>query len=163
MEPQRRLVPHATPRNRRLASELYAEEGAAVLLTVRAYRGRSFAGNDAFCDEVIRLLCEMRHEYRCWVGAYCLMPDHLHLVAGPRSDGASVLTFLARFMGKSTNASWRFGWSGKLWQKRGHDHVLRLAERLDEVYAYILANPVRAGLVEEPDDWRWAGILDYQE
>jgi putative transposase len=102
----------------------------------------------------------MRSEYRCWVGAYCLMPDHLHFVAGPQEDGACVLTFLARFMGKSTNMSWRHGWSGKLWQKRGHDHVIRLVERMDEVYAYVRDNPVRAGLVEDASDWPWSGIID---
>jgi putative transposase len=163
VDPPKKLVPRASPRNRRLTAELYAEEGTAVLFTIRAYSGAPFSANPALCDAVTDLLASMRHEYRCWVGAYCLMPDHLHFVAGPQVDGASALTFLARFMGKSTNASWSVGRSGKLWQKRGHDHILRLAERLEDVYAYILENPVRAGLVEEPDDWPWSGILDAQE
>ena len=97
-----------------------------------------------------------------WLGAYCLMPDHLHFVAGPDRDGCSVLTFVERFKGKTTNANWSLGWSGVLWQRRFHDHVLRGAEPLDDIQNYTLDNPVRAGLVEEQTDWPWAGIHNYQ-
>jgi len=156
----RKLDHYAPPRNQRLPAEVYEQAGTAVLFTLRAYAGKPFHENRGLCDCVVGLLTEMRREYGCWVGAYCLMPDHLHFVAGPSDEGVSVLTFVARFTGKSTNASWRHGWSGKLWQKRGHDHVIRIAERMDEVYDYILANPVRAGLVEDAADWAWAGVLD---
>jgi putative transposase len=131
-----------------------------VLFTLRSYSGAPFADNPALCDCVTGLLAEMRGEYGCWVGAFCLMPDHLHFVAGSEREGGSVLTFLERFKGKSTNRSWNHGWSGRLWQRRAHDHVLRSAERLDEMYAYILNNPVRAGLVDAPEAWRWSGVLD---
>ena len=112
---------------------------------------------------VVALLASMRSEYDCWVGAYCLMPDHLHFVSGSKREGSSVLTFVERFKGKTTNSSWQLGWSGKLWQKRRHDHVLRSAESLDDIYDYILQNPVRAGLVDSPEAWPWSGILDHQE
>lgn len=86
-----------------------------MFFTVRAYRARPFEGRASLCAEVIRLLGEMRHEYDYWVGPYCLMPDHLHFLAGPNAEGISVLTFLDRFKGKTTNASWRFGLQGRLW------------------------------------------------
>jgi REP element-mobilizing transposase RayT len=137
------LIEQTTPRNKPLDAAIYAEAGNAVLITIRAYRGRPFAGNPVLCRTTIDLLTEMRGEYGCWVGAYCLMPDHLHFVAGPQEDGRSVLTFVDRFKGKSTNRSWPCGWSGRLWQTRCHDHVIRSAEGLEEVYGYVLNNPVR--------------------
>jgi REP element-mobilizing transposase RayT len=157
------LTPFSAPRNRPLPPEVYSTVGSAVLLTVRAYRGQPFKGNDLLCQVVVDYLSAMRGEYGCWVGAYCLMPDHLHLVSGPISEGCSVLQFLHRFKGKTTNASWTCGWTGRLWQSRSHDHVIRRAEALQDIYAYILENPVRAGLVEPADDWPWSGVLDSEK
>lgn len=162
MSSHHRIYQHAPARNRRLPDDAYATEGKAVLFTLRSYRDRPFETNDPLCDRVMQLLGEMAGQYHAWVGAYCLMPDHLHFVAGPTVNGQSVLTFVERFKGKTTNASWQFGWSGKLWQPRGHDHVLRSAEALDDTYAYILTNPVRAGLVAEPEDWPWSGRFDLE-
>lgn len=156
------LTTYTPPRNRPLVTSAYSTEGSCAFLTIRADRGRPFERNETLCARVIELLAEMRGEYGCWVGAYCVMPDHLHFVAGTREDGASVLTFVERFKGKTTNESWKCGWSGKLWQKRQHDHVLRSAESLDDIYEYILNNPVRAELVEHAEQWRWSGILDEQ-
>jgi putative transposase len=153
----------APARNRPLASEIYADEGRAIHFTLRSYRGRPFDGNPPLCAAGVRLLAEMRVDYRCWVGAYCLMPDHLHFVAGPREEGAPVLTFVERFKGRTTNESWRHGAHGKLWQPRCHDHVVRAAERLEDIYEYIFDNPVRAGLVAERDRWPWSGIFDHYE
>jgi REP element-mobilizing transposase RayT len=159
--PLRRLVEQTRPRNKPLGPAIYAEAGTAVLITIRAHRGRPF-DNVVLCRTTVGLLADMRGQYGCWVGAYCLMPDHLHFVAGPQEDGRSVLTFAERFKGKTTNRSWPCGWQGRLWQSRCHDHVVRAAEALDDIYAYILNNPVRAGLVSAAEDWPWSGILDQQ-
>ncbi len=154
---------HTTHRNRRLPEDAYTTPGKAVFFTIRAHRGRPFNENDDLCRTVCELLASMRVEYGCWVGAYCLMPDHLHLVTSPNEEGRSVVTYIERFKGRTTNASWPYGWTGKLWQARFHDHAVRAVEDLDQINAYILDNPVRAGLVELPEDWPWSGILDPQE
>jgi putative transposase len=160
MNSPRKLHPYTPPQNQRLDAETYAEEGCAALITIRAYSRQPFAGNDALCDTVVTLLTEMRTEYGCWVGAYCLMPDHFHFVTGVNVPGSSILTFVDRLKGRSTNESWKYGCQGRLWQKRSHDRVLRASEALPDIYQYILDNPVRAGLVTEAEAWRWSGILD---
>jgi putative transposase len=156
----KRLNAFAPSRNQRLSPEVYAEAGIPVSFTLRAYRGRPFAANPDVCAVVIELLRTMRREHGCWVGAYCLMPDHLHFIAGTDHDDVSVLRFVDRFKGRTTNASWEHGWEGRLWQKRSHDHVIRQREGVDAVSQYILENPVRAGLVAAPEDWPWSGIID---
>jgi REP element-mobilizing transposase RayT len=160
MQNARQRYLHASARNQPLPAEAYATAGTAVAFTVRAYRERPFEANPALCSAVIELLREARTQYGCWVGAYCLMPDHLHLVAGPLEGGSSVLIFLNRFKGKSTNTSWRHNWEGRLWQSRFHDHVLRSSEALADISRYVLENPVRAGLVEAAEDWPWSGVMD---
>jgi REP element-mobilizing transposase RayT len=160
---QRKPWDYAPARNRPLSAEVYSNEGRATLFTLRCYRDRPFHGKPALCDAVVKLLVEMRVEYRCWVGAYCLMPDHLHFVAGPVEHGAPLLTFVERFKGRTTNESWKHDVSGRLWQRRFHDHVVREAEGLEAIYDYVLNNPVNAGLVGEREDWRWCGIVDHHE
>jgi REP element-mobilizing transposase RayT len=88
------------------------------------------------------------------------MPDHLHLIAAPRIDGCSVLTFVDRFKAVTTRASWRFNLRGKLWQPRSYDHVLRSDEDLERVCEYVLANPVRAGFADGGDGYPWCGFVD---
>jgi putative transposase len=139
---------------------VYEEAGRGTLFTLRADRGRPFDGNTPLCDATIRLLREMPAHYGCWLGAYCLMPDHLHFVVAPEVEGHSVLLFVDRFKRKSTNTSWTHGWSRSLWQPRSHDHLIRRCEAVEEIYRYIYENPVRAGLVEKPEDWPWSAILD---
>src|SRR5689334_2420993 len=119
---------YAPPGNPPLRADLYTTPGLATLFTVRAYREQPFAGNVPFCRVVVSLLAEMRLEYRCLVGAYCLMPDHLHFIAAVGEEGASLWTILERFKGKTTNESWNHGWRGRLWQRRTHDHVIRHSE-----------------------------------
>ena len=94
----------------------------------------------------------------CVNAAYCLMPDHLHLLlAGIREDADLYLA--ARFLRKHLEQALRTG----CFQKQGYDHVLREAEREKEAFAkvcyYILENPVRAGLCDEAAAYEFSGSV----
>ena len=89
---------------------------------------------------------------------YCLMPDHVHLVwMGLRQDvdQRNALTFL-RIHLKESLAPARF-------QPQAHDHVLREEQRKRGAFAkvcfYVLANPVRANLVTQPEQWKFSGAV----
>ena len=95
-------------------------------------------------------------------GLYCptyvLMPDHLHLVwmgLRPDSDQRNGMAFLRTYL-EPALAPGRF-------QPQAHDNVLREAEREHDAFAkvcsYIVANPVRAGLVTEPEEWCFIGAI----
>ena len=91
--------------------------------------------------------------------AYCLMPDHLHLVwMGLRreSDQANAMKF------RRTNLEPALG-EGREWQHQPHDHVLRERERRRNAFSsfcfYTLANPVRAELVKRELDWPYNGAI----
>jgi hypothetical protein len=47
-----------------------------------------------------------------------------------------------------------------LWQREFFDHVLRSRESYSEKWNYIFDNPLRAGLVSSPDDWKYAGEIE---
>lgn len=87
--------------------------------------------------------------------AYCQMPNHVHLIVEPSHPAA-----MARALG---TAHRRFAeivhrreqWSGHLWQARFYSCPLDPIHLLRAV-RYVLLNPVRAGLVEEPAAWRFS-------
>jgi putative transposase len=50
--------------------------------------------------------------------------------------------------------------SGTVWQEEFFDHVLRSRESYNQKWHYVKENPVRAGLVEQSDDWPWQGEVE---
>lgn len=91
--------------------------------------------------------------------AYCLMPDHLHLVwmgLLRKSDQLKATRFLRTRLAPALGKDRR-------WQHQAHDHVLREDERRRNAFAatcfYVLANPVRAKLVERERDWPFLGAV----
>jgi REP element-mobilizing transposase RayT len=90
--------------------------------------------------------------------AYCLMPDHIHLLwMGLRldSDQRNAMAFLRTYLGPLV-APAKF-------QPQPHDHVLRAEDRRRDAFAkgcrYVLENPLRAKLVEKITDWKLLGSV----
>lgn len=98
--------------------------------------------------------CAERHGFA--VMAYCLMPDHVHvLVMAERSDSDFVkfLNLWRQFSG-----FWERQRSGLyLWQEGYWDHTLRDDESVPAIAAYIVWNPVRAGFAETPEQYPFSG------
>jgi putative transposase len=93
------------------------------------------------------------------IHAWCLMTTHYHLVleAGRTalSQGMHELNgpYARRF-------NERHGRRGHLFEERFSAHLIETDEHLESACAYVLANPVRAGLCDSPDDWPWSGLGD---
>jgi putative transposase len=89
------------------------------------------------------------------VWAWCLMPNHVHLVLVPaRPDGlAAALGPVHRRYTWTVNR--RENWHGFLWQGRFASVPMDEAH-LHACLRYVELNPVRAGLVERPEQWRWS-------
>jgi putative transposase len=89
------------------------------------------------------------------VWAYCLMPNHVHLILVP-SDADGLRAALAEAHRRYTRAiNQRKGWTGYLWQGRFASFAMDEAHLLAGA-AYVEQNPVRARLVERARDWRWS-------
>jgi REP-associated tyrosine transposase len=88
--------------------------------------------------------------------AYCLMPDHIHLLV----EGTALESDLRRFVKVSKQQS-GFNFARivgrSLWQDGYFEHVLRRDEDARAIARYIIENPVRAGIVERPTDYRYLG------
>ena len=112
-----------------------------------------------FCDEDYReylaLLADWcgRHGNRIW--AYCLMPNHVHLIVVPESAAGLRVGIGEAHRRYSRRINFREGWRGHLWQGRFASFVM------DEPYLlaaarYVERNPVKAGLVAAAEDWPWS-------
>ena len=90
-----------------------------------------------------------------------VMPDHVHLIFTPKVDEERMeIRSLASIMDAIKGASAHkinkaLSRKGRVWQTESFDRVVRSSESLDAKIAYILANPVRAGLVNVPEEYRW--------
>ena len=93
------------------------------------------------------------HGVKIW--AYCLMPNHVHLVAVPREKDNLHLAIGEAHRRYTRMINFREGWRGHLWQGRFSSCVM------DERYLlacvrYVENNPVRANLSGRPESWRWS-------
>jgi putative transposase len=100
--------------------------------------------------------------YGWTIGRYVVMPDPLHFftTSNETPGAASLSRFMAGF--KLWTAKCFLGSAGAaapLWRKEFFDHVLRSNESYESKWNYVRENPVRAGLVNRPDDWPYSGEI----
>lgn len=112
-----------------------------------------------FCDDdylcYIELMAQWCKKYHVEIWSWCLMPNHVHLIAVPDNEDS-----LARAIGEAhrrytRRINFREKWRGHLWQERFASFPM------DEQYLlatarYIEMNPVAAKLVQAPGDYRWS-------
>jgi putative transposase len=117
-------------------------------------RQRTFfnQGDYALYRDVLARFCDSRGVE---ILAYCLMPNHVHLVAVPARQDS-----LRRALGEahrrySAHVNRREGWTGYLWQGRFRSCPMDERHTIATV-RYVERNPVRAGLVRQPWDWPWS-------
>jgi REP-associated tyrosine transposase len=148
------------PKRKRIRLPLweYANPASVFNLTIDAERRQRYFTNPQFNDEVVAILRREALRCRCPIRIFCLMPTHLHLLARPGSR--SLVEFLGAFKKKTAVLAREAQKIEKLWQRSFFDHQLRSYESEVEQYEYIRMNPVRAGLVDHPDDWRWPGSVE---
>jgi putative transposase len=89
------------------------------------------------------------------VWAYCLMPNHVHMIMVPETEHG-----LRRAIGEAHRrytrmVNLRQGWRGHLWQGRFASFPMDPGHLLASA-RYVELNPVRAGLVRQPEDWPWS-------
>jgi putative transposase len=103
----------------------------------------------------LALLSEWCRRRGVEIWAYCLMPNHVHLIVVPESEEALRLALGEAHRRYTRRVNFREGWRGHLWQGRfasfamDDRHVLRAAR-------YVELNPVRARLCRVPWRWRWS-------
>jgi len=88
------------------------------------------------------------------------MLNHVHLVCTPlkKSDGiyfglTEILHSLKRRTAREANKI--LNRQGAFWQDESYDHFIRDDAELERIVKYLLYDPVKANLVNQPEDWKW--------
>ena len=109
--------------------------------------------------------------------AYCIMANHVHVVFAPLTKQSSkidaincpehqaqtnslcyntlssIMQSLKGYTARKVNSL--LGRNGSLWQHESYDHVIRDENEWRRIITYVLNNPVKAGLVDTWEEWRW--------
>ncbi len=93
--------------------------------------------------------------------AFCIMPNHGHLVFKPLENTGGNLHSLATIMHSlkrhtARQANLILGQEGTFWQHENYDHFVRDDDELGRIIRYVLHNPVKAGLTDDWSNWKWS-------
>lgn len=114
-----------------------------------------------FVDDDYRLyrglLAEAAAKAKAEIWAYCLMPNHVHIILVPSDTDGLRRTFADLHRRYTAHINARHHWTGHLWQGRFGSVAMDEAH-LHAAVRYVSLNPVRARLVVRAEDWPWSSV-----
>lgn len=115
-----------------------------------------FSGPGDF-EYYLATLATFKETYGVKVYAFCLMSNHVHLILQPGENAAGLGQLMKRLAGRQTRLFNRQeGRSGTLWESRYKSSPIETDAYLLACCRYVELNPVRAGMVANPADYRWS-------
>jgi putative transposase len=148
MKPTRKQLPHEAP--------LWVDTNEAdYFITICCkQRGTNQLALSTIADELFETIKYRNKEGVWYAHIALLMPDHVHFLLSFPETEKRMQTIVSK---------WK-EWTAKTlkidWQRDFFEHRLRQEESFREKADYILANPVRAGLVKESEEWPYVLIAD---
>ncbi len=114
--------------------------------------------------EVAKIIYEaflrMEKEHGWIFPAIVVMPNHVHCLCSGRNATISFDRMVRRLKGSTAcKANLVLGRRGNpFWSQESFDHWCRTPEKVESIKKYIINNPVKGGLVKNPEDWPWLKI-----
>ncbi len=154
----------------------YYGAGYSHFITTSCYRRLPLLASARNRDLFLRVLESVRRRYRFVVAGYVVMPEHVHLLIGePQRGNPSVVMkalkqgFARRLLGRLRRLAdtkqlplWQMPVDhGRIWQSRFYDFVVFSEHKRVEKLRYMHRNPVKRGLVLQPDQWCWSSSRHY--
>ncbi|MEN6304071.1 MAG: transposase, partial [Armatimonadia bacterium] len=135
----------------RLAGEDYQMFGQSVFYSLCAKPGIRL-DDSALAPTIIATLGHMGKRYGVTIHAYCIMPDHLHVMASLSEDRGDFQKWI-RYSKRETARILR---QPGMWQRSYWDRHLRKDEDVETAVYYVLNNPVRRELSDDIFDWPYS-------
>lgn len=129
-----------------------SEPGRAYLVTTTTFQRQPLFRDLSLGRQVVRTMRELHEKKYVDSLAFVIMPDHLHwlLILGERIVLSSVVNVLKSQAARNIRAVRP---DTTIWQRSFHDRALRREEDIRVIARYIVANPLRAGLVNDIADY----------
>ncbi|MFZ5937090.1 MULTISPECIES: REP-associated tyrosine transposase [Pseudomonas] len=136
----------------------FSQPGELYLLTTVTYQRQRIFTQMRFARAVIHQLRKTDSDGLTQSLAWVVMPDHVHWLIELQTG--TLCHLMRRFKSCSSHALYQAGMARrKIWQAGYYDRALRRKEHVQEVARYIIANPIRAGLVTRSGDYpHWDAI-----
>ena len=136
----------------------YSEAGRLYLLTTVTHERKSLFHDFQHARLVIHQLRQCEREHICHSLAWVVMPDHIHWLIELKTEPLGQI--MRRFKARCSLSLHSVGLhSQRIWQAGYHDRALRHEEEVVRVARYIVANPVRAGLVKSVREYpHWDAV-----
>jgi putative transposase len=144
-------------KNIRLPADRY-RGGGWFFITFCCEQRRAVFREPECCEWFLRNLAATSGGRAIAVHAFCLMPDHIHLLAQGLEPSSDLLKFL-KSLKQKTGFEYKQKKGVQLWQKKSYDRILRSEDSPDSVAWYIWMNPVRGGICGSPREYAWSGSL----
>jgi REP-associated tyrosine transposase len=131
-------------------------EGPGTFFVTKCLHPRKAVISDAIASEICSAFCFYTGEQKIYLGAFVVMLDHWHLLMAT-ANGKTISTQmrdLGRWIGRGTQGD--LAGQGCVWQSGFYETRIRSAKQFQHVLVYVEENPVRAGLVSRPSDWKWS-------
>jgi REP element-mobilizing transposase RayT len=91
--------------------------------------------------------------------AYCIMSNHVHLLISMHANAPILYKVMQRHKSfTATQCNKVLRRHGPFWTRESYDHVVRKDDEFGRIVAYILNNPVKAGLIENWQEWKWSYV-----
>jgi len=155
----------------------YYGAGYSHFITTSCYQRLPLLNNSRVRDLFLNVLELVRRRYHFVVVGYVVMPERVHLlVTEPeRGDPADLMKALKQGFARRLLArarlpalhpdhlflGQRLPAGGRIWQARFYDFVVLSDKKRVEKLRYIHRNPVKRGLVADPQDWAWSSFRHY--
>jgi len=148
----------------------YYGAGYSHFITTSCYQRQPLLNTPQNRDLFLEVLEQVRRRYHFVVVGYVVMPEHVHLLlTEPERDNPSVVMqalkqgFARRLIARRRRAagSQTASQHDRIWQHRFYDFVVFSDEKRVEKLRYMHRNPVKRGLVQEPQEWAWSSFRHY--
>ena len=146
------------PRRPRRLDWLFQNVQPFYFVTFNTYNHLEFLAQPEI-HEAFSLFCRKAQAHDVAVGRYVLMPDHIHLFVVFPPEGITLENWIQSLRSALGKTLLRIGLQKPHWQEGFFDHVLRSSESYSEKWDYVRLNPVRAGLVQTPEEWPYQGEI----
>ncbi len=112
-------------------------------------------------DTLMEGLSRVQDRVRFEMGAWVILPDHLHMIVDPMDSDLSGIVRRLKLSFANLYYMQQGMNQGTVWQPRFWDHILRDQEDMNRHIDYIHYNPVRHGFVRDPFSWRHSSLDVY--
>jgi len=137
------------------------QDNTCYFVTTNIKEREGIFSNPDHVDVLLSCLKFYREAKKMKLFGYCIMPDHFHALILPlgKNNISSVMRDIKCYT--SHDLGEKYGLEGTLWQRSFYDRMIRDDDEFRVKLNYIHMNPVKAGLVDDAEDYRYSSYRNY--